>query len=357
MATFAMKQGGGLWQLVYSERQCRFLQGMETLRQLARSLPAPVQDRLRQLLALALRFVRPTVLSRREFLRRCAASAGGILVVGDVVRAAQNGEGVGTFSARDVVSLGPEKIETSLLAIGTGTTGWAGSSNQTRKMSVEEFARLVTHAYGEGVRFWDSADLYGSHRHFAAALESVPRDRVTILTKTMSRTAREVADDIERFRKELNTDYIDILLLHCLTEPNWTTTMREVMDVVSDAKSRGIIRTHGVSCHSFEALEAAAEEPWVEIDLARINPAGVSMDAPVDKVVPVLRRMHDAGKGVIGMKVYGAGKLVEHRADCLQYVLGLGCISAITLGIESQSELETAMREISALPRSGAVRG
>jgi predicted aldo/keto reductase-like oxidoreductase len=176
---------------------------------------------------------------------------------------------------------------------------------------------------------------------------------VAILTKTVSRTADEVRADIDRFRRELNTDYIDILLLHCLTDPNWRTKMRPVMDVVSEAKARGIVRSHGVSCHSFEALKAAAEEPWVEIDLARINPAGVQMDAGVDDVVPVLERMHKSGKGVIGMKVYGAGRLTRNRVECLRYTFGLGCVPAITLGIESRQQLDDALREIELVSVAG----
>ena len=59
---------------------------------------------------------------------------------------------------------------------------------------------------------------------------------------------------------------------------------------------------------------AAANEPWVDSVHTRINPYGMSMDGPVDKVVPVLQKLHAAGKGVVGMKIIGEGRLRSRRS-------------------------------------------
>jgi hypothetical protein len=61
----------------------------------------------------------------------------------------------------------------------------------------------------------------------------------------------------------------------------------------------------GVSCHSLDALRAAAREPWAESVHARINPYGMSMDGPPEQVAPVLKDIHAAGKGVVGVKIIG----------------------------------------------------
>ena len=163
----------------------------------------------------------------------------------------------------------------------------------------------------------------------------MPRYRVTILTKSRAKTADAMRADIARFQSELGTRTIDILLLHCLEDPAWPVKMRPVMDVVDEFQQQGVIRSKGVSCHSLAALKAAAREPWVEIDLARINPHGAVMDADPATVVPVLREMKAAGKGVIGMKIFGAGQLVNRADECLSYVLNLGCVDAFTIGCES----------------------
>src|SRR5207237_7442321 len=110
--------------------------------------------------------------------------------------------------------LGPRKGEVSRRAQGSGTNGVGGSSNQTRKLGVQGLADLFDAAYDQGVTFWDCADQYGTHPHVREALKRVPREKVTILTKTRSATAKDMRADLDRFRRELGTDYLDILLLH-----------------------------------------------------------------------------------------------------------------------------------------------
>jgi predicted aldo/keto reductase-like oxidoreductase len=154
--------------------------------------------------------------------------------------------------------------------------------------------------------------------------------------------------DLDRFRKELGTDHIDVFLMHCLTEADWTERYKGVMDVLSEAKQKGIIRAHGCSCHSIEALRAAAASPWVEVDLARINPAGAYMDANPDVVVSVLKQMKTNGKAVVGMKILGAGQLRDRQDESLKFALSLGLLDAFTIGAESIAEQQDLVRRIAA---------
>ena len=155
--------------------------------------------------------------------------------------------------------------------------------------------------------------------------------------------------DIDRFRKELRVDYIDVLLMHCLTEGDWTERYKPVMDVMSEAKGKGIIRAHGCSCHSIEALRAAAKSPWVEVDLARVNPIGSHMDANPETVVSVLRQMRASGKAVIGMKILGQGDMRERQDEALKYALSLGVLDAFTIGAENRNEQNDLVRRIGAV--------
>ena len=154
--------------------------------------------------------------------------------------------------------------------------------------------------------------------------------------------------DLDRFRRELGTDYLDICLMHCLTEADWTERYRGVMDVFSEAKEKGIIRAHGCSCHSIEALRAAAKSPWVEIDLARINPIQSHMDADPATVISVLREMKAAGKAVVGMKILGQGDMSNRQDEALNHALSLDVLDAFTIGAESQAEQEDLIRRIAA---------
>jgi 1-deoxyxylulose-5-phosphate synthase len=209
-------------------------------------------------------------MKRREFLIRSACGAGAALLhPTGFARRAQAFPFTPKslprkFSAADTVTLGKTAIQTSRLAMGTGTVGSGHHSHQTA-LGVDGLSRLLLNGYDHGLRFFDSADSYGSHPHVAEALKHVPRDKVTVLTKSWARDAAGMRADIDRFRRELGTDYIDVFLMHCLTEGNWTEQYRGAMDVLSEAKQKGIIRTHGCSCHSIEALRTATKSSWVEV--------------------------------------------------------------------------------------------
>ena len=228
---------------------------------------------------------------RREFLIRSASGLGAAwLRSKSILSALANAALPAKFSASDTVTLGSTGIKTSRLAMGTGTVGSGHHSHQTA-LGVKGLSDLLLNGYDHGLRFFDAADSYGSHPHVAEALKHVQRDKVTVLTKTFSRDPASARADLDRFRRELGTDYLDICLMHCVTEGDWTERYKGVMDVLSEAKEKGIIRTHGCSCHTIEALRAAAKSPWVEIDLARINPIGADMDADPATVVGVLKEM------------------------------------------------------------------
>lgn len=255
--------------------------------------------------------------------------------------------------ATDVIELGPRKVKVSRLAMGSGTNGSGGSSNQTRKLGMRGLGDLFRTAYDNGVFFWDSADQYGTHPHVKEGLKGIPREKVTILSKTHASTEAEMRADIDRFRRELGTDYIDILLLHCMMDDDWTERKKGAMNVINELQEKGIVRTKGTSCHTLGALKAAAASDWVEVDLARINPAQVAMDADPKTVLSVLHQMKQSGKGVIGMKILGAGRLRNKADECLQFALAQSEVDCFTIGSESVAEFKDLTQKIPA----ASVRG
>ena len=290
---------------------------------------------------------------RREFLIRSSTALGASwftakkLTSKNILSALASQPPLAKFSAADTVTLGSTGIKTSRLAMGTGTVGSGHHSNQTA-LGIKGLSDLLLNGYDHGLRFFDAADSYGSHPHVAEALKHVQRDKVTVLTKTWARDPATARADLDRFRRELGTDYLDICLMHCLTEADWPERFKGVMDVFSEAKQKGIIRAHGCSCHSIEALRAAVKSPWVEVDLARINPIGSHMDADPQTVVGVLREMKAAGKAVIGMKILGQGDLAQRQDEAIKHALSLGILDAFTIGAESKSQQEDLIRRIAA---------
>jgi aryl-alcohol dehydrogenase-like predicted oxidoreductase len=270
------------------------------------------------------------------------------LMAGACTVAAPLAHGAASRRASDTIALGPDRVALSRVAMGTGTKGYSKSSNQTRQLGLDGLAGLLRFGFDQGFTFWDSADGYGSHPHLKEALKNVPREKVAIMTKTRARTAAEMRADLDRFRREIGTDYLDIVLLHALTDADWPRECAGAMDVLADAREKKIVRTHGCSCHSLEALKTAARTPWVHVDLARINPAGLLMDAEPAAVIGVLRQMKAAGKGVIGMKILGEGQLRGRAQESVRFVLGLDCVDCFTIGFESRDELTDLARKVAA---------
>ena len=285
---------------------------------------------------------------RREFLIRSASGLGAAWLTSKSVLDAIAAQPLAAkFAASDTVVLGGTGIKTSRLAMGTGTVGSAGHSHQTA-LGVKGLSDLLLNGYDHGLRFFDAADSYGSHPHVAEALKHVPRDKVTVLTKSWARDGASMRADLDRFRRELGTDYLDACLMHCVSEGDWTDRYRSAMDALSEAKQKGIIRAHGCSCHTIDALRAAAKSPWVEIDLARINPVGAYMDANPATVVGVLKEMKAAGKAVVGMKILGQGTLRNRQDEGIKFALSLGLLDAFTIGAENKQEQEDLIRRIAA---------
>jgi aryl-alcohol dehydrogenase-like predicted oxidoreductase len=253
----------------------------------------------------------------------------------------------GKFSAADIVALGQTGIKTSRLACGTGTIGGYHHSNQSA-LGIQGLADLLLQGYDQGLRFFDTADSYGTHPHVAAALKKLPREKITVMSKSWSRDAAGMRADIDRFRKELGTDYIDILMMHCLTDDDWTEKCRPAMDVISEAQEKGIVRAHGCSCHTLGALRAAAKSPWVQIMLSRVNPIGSHMDADPATVVATLRAGREAGKAIIGMKILGQGDMRSRADEALKYALSLGVLDAFTIGAENRNQQLDLIKRIAA---------
>ena len=248
------------------------------------------------------------------------------------------------------IRLGKSGIETTLLGMGTGVHGGNRTSFLTRQDQLKSISTIV-HAYNRGIRFFDLADTYGTHGLMKEALPEMNRDELTLISKIWTRGGgipeqeRPDADVVvDRFRKELNTDMIDLIQLHCMVDGQWTDSEKKQMDILENLKAKGIIRAHGTSVHSLEAMQHAAETDWVDVLHARINPYGIAMDRKdPQEVIDVLKQLHQSGKGIIGMKLIGDGQYKdddEKINHSLKFVLGLQVVDMIIVGFETSDQID-----------------
>jgi predicted aldo/keto reductase-like oxidoreductase len=298
------------------------------------------------------------VISRREFIERSAAMAGGVLLAPLAARAA------GKKTAVDLVPLGKTGLKPSRLGIGCGTT----SGRVQQELGQAGFNRLVHYAYDQGITYIDIARSYRTHGMLKEAIKGLPREKLFIQTK-MGGNPEKPLEQIDLYRKDYGVDYIDSLLVHCTITPNWEEERKRVMDAMQEAKDKKIIRAHGVSCHSLPALTRAAELDWVDVNLVRVNPQGVLVDTPqsrswnaesnaahVPPVVEQIKRMRDKGHGIIGMKIMGEGRFTnpEDREKSIRFAMQPGLLDCVTIGFKSPAEIDEAIKRMNSALAEGA---
>jgi predicted aldo/keto reductase-like oxidoreductase len=214
---------------------------------------------------------------------------------------------------------------------------------------------MVRHAYDRGIRWFETADGYAQMQLWlAAALKGLPRDSYRLSSKIMSRrTEGGPQATMDRMRKELGSEYFDILLIHGVRSLNWPQEQKELLDALSEAKSKKIARAIGVSSHGSLALRGSVGAGWLDVHLARINHNGTRMDdsnekGDVQEAVSLLKKVHAQGTGVLGMKLFGEGAFTkaEDREASLKFVMNLGTVDAVTIGYRSIAEIDEAIERI-----------
>jgi 1-deoxyxylulose-5-phosphate synthase len=254
--------------------------------------------------------------------------------------------------ATDWVTLGKSNVKVTRLALGTGTFG----GRVQRELGQDGFTRLVRYAYDRGIRFFETADTYGNMpQMLGIALKGLPRESYTLMTKHHTPATGDPTAKIDQFRRELQTEYIDILLMHCLRVTTWERDYRELQDGFSEAKQRKAILAHGASVHGLQPLRTIPGNQWLDLMLMRMNHNGTRMDTPeqgepskpgdVGEVVANARKIHKQGMGVIGMKLCGEGRFTqaEDREAAMKFAMNLGCVDAVTIGFKSPAEIDEAI--------------
>jgi len=291
-------------------------------------------------------------ITRRQFIERTAAVAGGILLS----PAARIGWSASKKTAVDLVPLGKTGLKPSRLGIGCGTN----SGRVQKELGQEGFNRLLRYAYDQGITYIDIARSYQTYPMLREAIAGLPREKLFIQTK-MPGNPEKPLEEIDRYRKDFGVDYIDSLLIHCMIAPNWEEERKRVMDAMQEAKDKKIIRAHGVSCHSLAALKRAVELDWVDVHLVRVNPQGAHMDTAdaktwnaqsnashVPAVMEQVALMRKKGRGVIGMKIMGEGDFTkpEDREKSIRFAMQGGLLDCVTIGFKSPAEIDEAIQRM-----------
>jgi 1-deoxyxylulose-5-phosphate synthase len=189
-------------------------------------------------------------------------------------------------------------------------------------------------------------------------LRGIPRDSYRLMTKYNTRDRENPQATIDRLRSDLGTEYVDIMLLHCVRTPQWSTDMERLRDQFSEAKEKKVMLAHGASVHGLPALRSFPGNKWLDIAMIRMNHNGTRMDTPdshdtdalgnVSEVVQHAKQVHGRGAGVISMKLVGEGHFTrsEDRDAALKFAMNLGAVDAVTIGYKNISEIDEAINRM-----------
>lgn len=227
-------------------------------------------------------------------------------------------------------------MKISRIGFGTGTHGGNFASEQT-KIESKAFQETIEYALENRINLFDSADSYGSHNLLSKI--NIPRENFTICTKTDSKTKLDVQNDISRFLQDLKTDYIDILLLHYVNDPNWLISYEGAIEELISAKQKGLVRSIGISSHRHYILQEAICQSWLDVLMARYNYAGVMMDESVENTSILLKEANLREIKTIAIKVLGNGSLVSNVSKAIQFVHSKPFIDHLVVGISSIDQI------------------
>ncbi|MGO8759239.1 MAG: aldo/keto reductase [Terracidiphilus sp.] len=286
-------------------------------------------------------------ISRRDFLKSGAA-AGALAGVGGLPLLAERA------TASDLVTLGKSGVKVTRLAFGTGTNN--GLVQQ--QLGQAGFTRLVRHAYDRGIRFFETSESYGlSQQMLGQALKGIPRDSYQLMSKVTTVDGIDPFKKLDELRRNSNTDYFDIMLLHWQHDGNWPNETQLWQDAILEAQHRQTIMTHGASVHGLPALRQVPGTRWLQIAMIRVNHTGAKMDnetddwnAPgnVSEVVTHVREARSAGLGVISMKLAGAGAFTNRtdRQAAMRFAFKNAGVDCVTVGYKSIAEIDEAIDNV-----------
>ncbi len=207
-------------------------------------------------------------------------------------------------------------------------------------LPVVEGARVIRSALERGVNFIDTAELYGTYEHIREASRGLDQKPV-VATKSYAYTAEGAAESVEKARKELDTDVIDIFLMHEQESRLTLRGHRPALEYYLNEREKGRIKAVGVSTHNIEVVRAVCDMPEIDVVHPLVNKTGIGIgDGTVEEMLAAVKAAYACGKGVYSMKPLGGGNLLNSYEECLKFVLDLPFVHSIAIGMQSVEEVE-----------------
>ena len=196
------------------------------------------------------------------------------------------------------------------------------------------------------------------HTMLGIALKGIPRDSYQLMTKVTTFDGADPHQRIDELRKQINSDYFDVMLLHWQRGPEWPHESTGWQAAIEKAQDRKVVLARGASVHGLPALAQVPTFNWLQVSMIRCNHNGTRMDTPVadgpgrGNVPEVVERIHAAraaGQGVISMKLVGEGAFnQEDRQKAMRFAFQNAKVDAVTVGYKNTAEIDEAIENVNA---------
>jgi len=254
-----------------------------------------------------------------------------------------------------LANLGNTGLKVSKLGFGEVDFG----DKDPLKLRPKEGWRILTESYKLGVNFWDSSDDYATHPFGASALKLLPRRDVVISYKTSAKSGKDALRSLRNFLKELDTEYIDLFLLHCVSF-DWMKGCRRMLKELNRIKAAGMVEAIGLSTHSVAVVRAASQIEEVDVILTiccKASPAVINKYIPIEdgtirEMYAAIKMAHENGKGTIAMKILGgrvkgpAPTLVKNYQSSIESIARLDFVDAMFIGMSNLDEVKKNIQAV-----------
>ncbi len=228
--------------------------------------------------------------------------------------------------------------------LGLGGEGMLRSFNREK-----EAVSLIQRAIDLGITYFESARAYaGSESYYGKALEE-RRKEIFLASKSHERTAEGALKHLEVTLKNMNTNFLDLWVVHDIRSVNDLDLIfgpKGAVKAFETAKRNKLVKWIGVSAHRNSAILSRALDLFpFDTVLLPVNPAECHYRPFLDDILP---KAEKKGMGVLGMKVFSRGACVkiygiELIEKCLRFALAQP-ISTAVVGCDTIEQLEMNVR-------------
>jgi len=207
-------------------------------------------------------------------------------------------------------------------------------------LDAEEGGALIRHALEQGVRWLDTAELYGTYAHLRKGIEGFAGE-FRIASKTHASDAFTARSHVEKALHEIQVDRLDVVHLHGARLSDPFVERAEVFDELLRLRKEGKIGAIGLSSHYISSIRKAAAHPDIDFVHPLINKKGMGvLDGGAAEMAEAIAAADKAGKGVYAMKALAGGNLIADALSSLEYVRHLPGVHGVAVGMLSEAEID-----------------